>query len=280
MKRQLLSRYLLEHSHLDPLLDASSTELSLIFSLPTEQASKLNHLLHDERYKQQMWQRFCNLSVITWFDSSYPDSLRLIPDPPLILYYQGNLKLLATPMISVIGSRTPSQDAEQKISYILKELVKHQFTIVSGMAKGVDGLSHEFALKQKIGTIAVLGFGFNYIYPARHRELFQRISKNGLILSEYPPETRAQKWHFPERNRIISGLSRATLIVEAAEKSGTMITADQALEQAKDVFVIPDSIFLPQAKGCHRLLQEGAIPVTAPEQLIEYLSSGAWIHST
>ncbi|MDQ0159106.1 DNA-processing protein DprA [Alkalibacillus salilacus] len=278
VKRQNLSRYLLDNNELDSLLIAPSKELSRVLSIPHDHSTQLQQLIHSKPFKRKLWQQFCSSPIINWFDQTYPESLRHIPDPPLILYYQGDLSLLNTPKLSVIGSRKPSQYAERKISYMLKPLITETWSIVSGMAKGVDSLSHQYAMDQKGNTIAILGFGFNYIYPASNRPLYEQIARNGLILSEYSPDTKPQKWHFPERNRLISGLSTATLIVEATERSGTMITADQALEQGKEVYVIPDSIFLQQAQGCHHLLNEGAVPVTTPEQLHSYLSSGSWMN--
>ncbi|NIK10775.1 DNA-processing protein DprA [Alkalibacillus almallahensis] len=278
VKRKNLSRYLLENYELDLLLLANPKELSQLLRISHDHSTKLQQLIHSDPFKRKLWQQFCSEPVISWFDQTYPESLRHIPDPPLILYYQGDLSLLNTPKLSVIGSRKPSQYAERKISYMLKPLLTETWSIVSGMAKGIDSLSHQYVLNQNGNTIAILGFGFNYMYPASHRPLYEQIANKGLILSEYPPDTKPQKWHFPERNRLISGLSTATLIVEATERSGTMITADQALEQGKEVYVIPDSIFLPQAQGCHHLLNEGAVPVTTPEQLHSYLSSGSWMN--
>ncbi|MDQ0350609.1 DNA processing protein [Alkalibacillus filiformis] len=273
VKRRHLFQYISENNNFDHILQASPHSLSKHLNLSLTHSHVIHKKLHEQSFKRMMWHEFKQSPVITWFDSHYPETFRLIPDPPLILYYKGDLSLLKTPLISVIGTRRPSQQASKKIDYILRPLIDRSFTIVSGLADGIDGMSHQYALKQGAKTIAILGFGFNHIYPAKHRSLFHSIAEKGLLLSEYPPHLKPQKWHFPERNRLISGLSFGTLIIEAAERSGTLITADQALEQGKEVFVLPDSIFLEQAKGCHSLLKDGATPVTTADDIIFSLST-------
>ncbi|MDV2580588.1 DNA-processing protein DprA [Alkalibacillus haloalkaliphilus] len=267
VKRRHLFQYIYEHDNFDGILQATPQILSKHLNLSLIDSHKIYKKLHDEVIKRLMWQQFKQTSVLTWFDSQYPESFRSIPDPPLVLYYKGDLSLLHSPMISVIGTRKPSQQAYRKIDHILNPLINQSLTIVSGLADGIDGMSHQYALDHGGKTIAVLGFGFNHIYPAKHRTLVQSIAEKGLLLSEYPPHQKPQKWHFPERNRLISGLSLGTLIIEAAERSGTLITADQALEQGKEVFVISDSIFLEQAKGCHSLIKDGATPVTTADDI-------------
>lgn len=275
MTRRKLQNYLQKDFYLNQIEDHSPNDLQKIFNFHKDKAKSLHAYLNHFELKNKNYQLFNQYKPLTIFDDEFPDALRNIPDPPLLLYWQGNKKLLKTPKLSVIGTRKPSQFARKKVDRFLKPLVNRQVTIVSGLAYGIDAMGHQFALDHGGQTIAILGFGFNHLYPAKHRVLFQQIIEHGLILSEYHPDTRPQKWHFPERNRIISGISLATLIIEASERSGTIITADQALEQGKDVFAIPDSIFLDQAQGCLKLIQEGAIPLIKPEEIEDWLDTNS-----
>src|SRR5699024_9332416 len=173
---------------------------------------------------------------------------------PFVLYAIGKTELLqSSPTLSVIGTRTPSGEATDKIRYIVKPLVKNKWVIVSGMAKGIDSLAHWLSLSYQGKTIAVLGGGFHHIYPKQNISLFSQITEKGLILSEYAPHIPPKPYHFPERNRIISGLSFGTLVIEATEKSGTLITVDQALDQGREVYAVPGSPLVPQTKGCHKM---------------------------
>lgn len=211
-----------------------------------------------------------NITIITEEDETYPDSLRVIPDAPLVLYLVGDVTLLQSEfMLSVIGARRPSEEAFQKLSHITTPLIEAGWIIVSGLAYGIDSFAHQLTVRRNERTIAVLGGGFFHIYPKAHIPLCRRIAKDGLLLSEYPPSVQPRKHHFPERNRIISGISKGTLVVEAAEKSGTMITVDQALEQGKDIYAIPGSPLIPQTIGCNRLIQDGAKLVTNATDIIE-----------
>ncbi|MBB6452936.1 DNA processing protein [Salirhabdus euzebyi] len=197
--------------------------------------------------------------VITCNHKTYPPLLKRIPDPPILLYGLGNINFLKIePKISVVGTRNHSNEAERKVEFLLKPLLHKEWLIVSGMAKGIDSIAHRLAINNTSKTIAILGFGFQHIYPKENISLMQELAKNHLLLSEYAPDEAPKPWHFPERNRIISGLTFGSLIVEAKERSGTFITAEQALDQGREVFVVPGSILHPQSKGCHLLIQEGA----------------------
>lgn len=197
--------------------------------------------------------------IITIEDDIYPETLRNIPDAPLVLYAIGNIRLIQESLLlSVIGSRKPSLEARDKLDYIITPLIKAGYVIVSGLAYGIDSYAHEQTLKNNGKTIAVLGGGIHHIYPKSNLRLCREIAKKGLVLSEYAPDISPKRYHFPERNRIISGLSRGTLVVEAMERSGTLITVDQALEQGRDVFAIPGSPLVKQTIGCNRLIQDGA----------------------
>ena len=268
--RKKAQSYLLTDPSLERLLTLHWQDLSQSLHFETSTAKSVYELLRNRHYRQLSARQYSILQPITIYDADYPQTLASIPDPPLILYARGDRKLLQGNHLSVIGSRKPSPTAKNKINVLLPPLIEQSVTIVSGLAYGIDGMSHQLTLDQKGKTIAVLAFGFNHIYPKRHTSLYRTIERNGLLLTEYPPDVKPERWQFPERNRIISGLSQATLIIEATEHSGTMITADQALEQGKDVFVVPDSIFLPEAKGCLKLLQEGAIPITQPQDLLDW----------
>ncbi|WP_245844009.1 DNA-processing protein DprA [Oceanobacillus rekensis] len=209
-------------------------------------------------------------NIITIVDESYSPMLNTINDAPLVLYAVGDTSLLSyNPALSVIGTRSPSVEASRKMELIVNPLVKENWLIVSGMAKGIDSLAHKIALGHKGKTIAVLGGGFQHIYPKQNISLYHQIAKNGLVLSEYPPDIPPARYHFPERNRIISGLSFGTLVIEATERSGTLITVEQALEQGREVFAVPGSPIYPQTKGCHLMIQDGAKLVQEPMDILE-----------
>src|SRR5699024_1070789 len=188
--------------------------------------------LHDPVLREKTIQDLKSHQIITILDQSYPPMLKEINDPPLVLYAAGDISLLySSRTLSVIGTRKPSKEAKSKLEHIVKPLLSENWVIISGMARGIDSYAHLLSLEQRAGTIAVLGSGFNYIYPKEHLPLFGEIAKKGLVLSEYLPDVKPEKYHFPERNRIISGLSFGTLVIEAMERSGTLITVEQALDQ-------------------------------------------------
>ncbi len=226
--------------------------------------------LHNLALRQKVLRDMERFKIITIVDESYPPMLNTIKDAPLVIYALGDTSLLSdSPALSVIGTRNPSRDAGQKTELIVKPLIKDNWLIVSGMAKGIDSIAHQIALNSNGKTIAVLGGGFYHIYPKNNINLFKQIVKQGLVLSEYPPDVRPARYHFPERNRIISGLSFGTLVIEATERSGTLITVDQALDQGREVFAVPGSPLQPQTKGCHRMIQDGAKLVHEAGDIIE-----------
>lgn len=202
----------------------------------------------------------------------YPDKLRNINCPPKQLFCLGNLDLLNCKSVAVIGSRVYSKYGERAAMEFSSNLAKEDICVVSGMARGIDAFAHEAALKDNGKTIAVLGSGLDVIYPKENEGLFENIFKNnGLIISEYPLGTKPSKQNFPARNRIISGLSDGVLVIEARKNSGTNITVDFALEQGKDVFVIPGNIYSKTSDGTNFLIKEGAIPVTDYNDIINYI---------
>lgn len=202
----------------------------------------------------------------------YPDRLRYIDSPPKVLYCLGNLELLNYKYnIAMIGSRKCSLYGERAAKDFAFNLAKEDICIISGLAKGIDSFSHIGALNANGKTIAVLGSGLDNIYPVENKKLAESIvRKGGLLISEYPLGTLALKQHFPARNRIISGLSDSVLVVEARKNSGTNITVDFALEQGKDVFVIPGNIYSKTSDGTNFLITEGGIPVTSCKDILNY----------
>lgn len=196
--------------------------------------------------------------IISYGDERYPALLKQISSPPLLLFAQGNLALLTSPQIAIVGSRSCTPYGQQKAHDLAVALTHTGFTITSGLAIGIDGMAHQGALQETGATIAVLGTGLNNIYPKRHSLLASNIRERGLLLSEFWPNTPAYPSNFPRRNRIISGLSLGTLVIEASVKSGSLITARYAMEQNREVFALPGSVDNPQACGCLKLIQQGA----------------------
>ena len=210
--------------------------------------------------------------ILCLSDSRYPALLKEIPDPPPILYVRGDLSVLGQLQLAMVGSRNPSAGGKQIAHDIAQSLSDIGFTITSGLALGIDAASHQGALDAGGHTIAVAGTGLDRIYPARHRKLGHNILENGAIVSEFAPGTPPIASNFPRRNRIISGLTVGTVVVEAALKSGSLITARLAAEQGREVFAIPGSIHNPLAKGSHALIQQGAKLTTQVTDILEELS--------
>lgn len=209
----------------------------------------------------------------------YPAALLEIDDPPLLLYWLGAARFLQATghCLAVVGSRNPTAQGQENARSFAKALCASGLTIVSGLALGIDGAAHEGALAAATesdtmpATIAVVGTGLDRVYPSRHRELAHRIATHGLLLSEYPLGTSPLAAHFPQRNRIIAGLSRGLLVVEAAPASGSLITARLAADQGREVFAIPGSIHAPQSRGCHALIRQGASLVETAQDILEDL---------
>jgi DNA processing protein len=213
-----------------------------------------------------------NHHVLTLGDPQYPALLLQTADPPLLLYAQGRLELLGAPALAVVGSRNPSAQGLDNARAFAAHLSRAGLTIVSGMALGIDGAAHEGGLAGRGSTVAVVGTGLDRIYPSRHRALAHRIAAQGLLVSEFELGMPALPENFPMRNRLIAGLSRGTLVVEAALPSGSLITARQALEAGRDVFAIPGSIHSPQSRGCHALIKQGAKLVDSAEDILGELN--------
>jgi DNA processing protein len=213
-----------------------------------------------------------NITVLTWDDHRYPPRLLQIPDPPPVLYVRGELIDEDEWAVAVVGTRRASAYGKTVARRLVADLAVNHVTIVSGLARGIDGEAHRAALKVGGRTIAVLGCGLDLIYPPEHRNLALEILENGAIASEYPLGTRPEAGNFPPRNRIISGLSLGVLVVEAGLKSGALITADYAGDQGRDVFAIPGNLFVRSSVGTNRLIQDGAKLVTGAEDVLEELN--------
>lgn len=209
--------------------------------------------------------------VLTLADAEYPRALLSADDPPVLLYAKGDLSLLNRPAIAIVGSRNATKQGEANAEAFAEALAGAGLSIVSGLAAGIDAAAHRGALKEKASTIAVIGTGIDRIYPARNAELARDIAEKGVILSEFPLGTPPIASNFPRRNRLIAGLARGCLVVEAAKQSGSLITARLAAEAGREVFAIPGSIHSPQSKGCHALIKQGAKLVESAQDILEEL---------
>ena len=209
--------------------------------------------------------------VVTLGDPRFPPLLLETADPPLLLFTLGRVELLSTTSVAIVGSRAATPQGRDNAHAFARVLSQAGFTVVSGLATGIDGAAHAGALEGRGSTVAFVGTGLDRVYPARHAALTRAIAEQGLVASEYPLGTPPLPDNFPRRNRLIAGVSRATLVVEAAVESGSLITARLAVEGGREVFAIPGSIHSPQSRGCHRLIQEGARLVESPEDVLREL---------
>jgi len=209
--------------------------------------------------------------IVTLGDAEYSPMLLNTADPPLMLYTMGRLELLARASISIVGSRNPTAQGRDNARQFAAHLSRAGLTVVSGLALGIDGAAHEGGLIGPASTVAVVGTGLDRVYPARHRDLAHQIAQRGLVVTEYSLGMPPLAENFPRRNRIIAGLSRGTLVVEAAIQSGSLITARLAAESGRDVFAIPGSIHSPQSRGCHALIKQGAKLVETAADILSEL---------
>ncbi len=228
------------------------------------------------------WNAGAGNRIITCHDPDYPALLLQTPDPPPLLYVHGDASLLTQPQLAMVGSRNPTASGRQTATDFARYLSAAGLIITSGLALGIDAASHQGALDAGNPTIAVMGTGLDRVYPARHRELAREIARYGALVSEFPIGTPPRAENFPRRNRIISGLSLGALIVEAALRSGSLISARYALEQGREVFAIPGSIHNPLARGCHHLIRQGAKLVETAQDVIDELGAlaGACLQAT
>jgi DNA processing protein len=212
--------------------------------------------------------------VIAWDDPDYPQLLLELADPPPALFLVGRRELLNRPALAIVGSRNATPGGNENAAAFARALAEAGLTIVSGLAVGIDGAAHRGALEAAGSTVAVVATGLDRVYPARHRDLAHAIAARGALLSEFAPGTPPLKENFPRRNRLISGLARGVLVVEATLSSGSLITARLAAEQGREVFAIPGSIHSPFARGCHRLIRDGAKLVETAQDVLDELRIG------
>ena len=231
----------------------------LKYSLPEETNKWIESMDWDSEIKRLQEKK---VKILTILDGAYPQRLKEIYLPPIVLFYRGNLSLLNQRAVGIVGSREHSKYAKECIRDIIPTIVSDNIVVISGLARGVDTLAHEETLKANGNTIAVIGSGLDVVYPPENAQLYSVIASRGLILSEYPPMSRPLKCHFPYRNRIIAGLSHGVCVIEAKEKSGSLITANLALSENREVFAVPGSIFSSHSKGTNSLIEAGACLVS------------------
>jgi DNA processing protein len=231
-----------------------------------------------ERTAQWLQQTGCHLLVLG--DPVFPSRWMELVDPPLVLHARGRLELLGIDALAIVGSRHPTPQGADNAFQFAAALSEAGMVVVSGLAQGIDGAAHEGALSGPCGTIAIVGTGLDRVYPRQHHALAGRIATEGLMLSEHVLGTPPLAPHFPQRNRLIAGLGRGTLVVEAALQSGSLITARLAMECGREVFAIPGSIHSPQVKGCHKLIQDGAKLVETTQDILDELHWGTTTHTS
>lgn len=257
----------LHAGELQPLLERASSVASLVTASPATlraigaSSALIDHLQkpHDELLRADLkWLEAPNHHIVTWGSAPYPALLAELRDAPIGMYVRGDANVLSLPQLAIVGSRNPTPSGRENAYDFAAHLGRCGFTITSGLALGIDTASHEGALAGGGRTVAVCGTGLDIAYPRSNRALAERIESQGALVSEFPLGTPALKANFPRRNRLISGLSVGTLVVEAAVQSGSLITARLAADQGREVFAIPGSIHNPLARGCHRLIRNGA----------------------
>ncbi|MHB8134029.1 MAG: DNA-processing protein DprA [Anaerolineaceae bacterium] len=234
-----------------------------------ERIIQLRNQIDLEKYWQKIISQ--NIQVITRDDVEYPRLLNEINQPPPVLYIKGSITLEDEWAIAIVGTRKLTHYGRQATEEFAKTLADHKITVVSGLARGIDAVAHKAVIEAGGRTFAVLGSGVDRIYPSEHKLLADNIIQQGAVISDYAPGTSPDSGNFPPRNRIISGLSRATIVIEAGEQSGALITAEFAADQGRDVYALPGSIFSPQSKGTNRLIQNGAKPLIDIRDLLQDL---------
>lgn len=250
--------------------NASSLELFEVASVGKLAADNLINLRHQIRLDEQI-NLDPDIKILTLSDPDYPKNLFNIYDPPPILYFKGNFLPDDSNSIAIVGTRKSTYYGEETTRRLIKDLAQANMTIISGLASGIDSIAHQAALDYGCRTIAVFGCGLNTVYPSENRQLAQQIMKNGALISEFEPDAVIEKWNFPRRNRIISGLSLGTLVVEGDLKSGALITAKYALDQNREIFAIPGNINSNAAKGPNSLIKQGAKLVESAEDILDEL---------
>lgn len=266
------ARIRLIREHFDPVAEVQSAPVRLLeglLSIDAEQAEAVKNPLRLPQIAEQVASLRENAAAIV--DTGYPAMLREIVDPPFALFFRGDLTLLQKPMVAIVGSRRASAYGINASAHLARQLASAGIVVVSGLARGVDAAAHQAALDSASPTIAILGTGIDVVYPRSHSKLTKLIAEKGLLLSEFPPGTPPLAANFPVRNRVISGITLGTVIVEATGRSGSLITARMAAEQGREVFCVPGSIFSAASEGPHRLIQYGAKLVHDANDILEEL---------
>lgn len=232
--------------------------------LPDELILKVESAFFNDRFESAIERVQRQFKIITFFDDLYPVKLREIYRPPVLLFAMGDLGLLEREITVIVGSRTPTAYSRQVIESLMPELLRRKQVIASGLAQGVDAIAHQTTLNYGGKTIAVVGNGLNYFYPQGNMDLQRAIAKKGLLLSEYLPDTPPKPFRFPERNRILAGICKNVIVTEAKEHSGSLITANLALQENRNVYAIPGQINSPLSVGTNQLISAGATPIIGP----------------
>lgn len=254
------------------VLRASLKDLVTVNGIDEKLATTIKQFKEEDEVKKQI-QRIekYGAKIVTFWDETYPENLKHIYDPPPLLFVRGELKPEDKNSLAIVGTRQPTDYGKLITEKFTAELVRYGFTIVSGLAYGIDTLAHTTALNKGGRTLAILGSGVDIIYPSMNNNLARRIESSGAIISEFPMGTKPDKMNFPRRNRIICGLTLGTLVIEAGERSGALITAAMALEQNREVFAIPGNIDSPKSVGTNQLINQGAKLVSSVEDILEEL---------
>jgi DNA processing protein len=257
----------------EAVLDASVRELIMVEGIEKKTAEKIKNGVDDKFIKTQVEKiREHDAALISFWDEKYPEILKRIYDPPAFLFFKGNINVFESPALGIVGARTPSSYGKIITERFAEDLCRHGVTIVSGFARGVDTIAHKTVLKNGGKTIAVLGNGLDWIYPAENRSFINQIYEKGAIISEYAMGTKPDAVNFPKRNRIISGLSEGILVTEAGANSGSLITALYAVEQNREVFAIPGNITSGKSLGTNRIIKEGAKLTLSVNDILEELN--------
>lgn len=268
-----LQKLLSPNDFLKQLETVSPRELANVLDISKDRAGKILQS-YKKVIQRPLQEAYTTRHIypLPYTHPAYPKSLFELLDPPSVLYIKGDSNILLNlKRVAVIGARKATDYSRIAMDYIIPPLVENKCIIVSGLAKGADTLAHEATIFFGGQTIAVLGHGFHYLYPKENDALARKLANEHLLITEYPPYVKPEKWHFPMRNRIISGLSQGLVVTEAALRSGTLITTEHALDHGKEVFVVPGSITSELSKGTNLLLQEGAIPIWNGYQIIDTL---------
>ncbi len=253
-------------------LSASPRDLVGVEGIDKTLANQIKNKSNPHFASQQLQQlKKVNAQLISFWDNNYPKILKKIFDPPTLLFVRGQIEYLQVPGLAVVGTRNPSAYGKLMTEKLTREIASEGITIISGLARGVDTIAHSSALACGGKTIAVFGTGIDVIYPYENKELAARIIEQGALVSEFPMGDKPDAPHFPRRNRIIAGISQETLVVEAGQHSGALITADFALEQGKDILAVPGNISSPKSYGTNRLIQDGAAIVLCSDDILNTL---------